>query len=35
VQSILSLLAAEVPVVRKNREQIRQEKAMALAMEVE
>lgn len=34
VESVLSLLAADVPVVRKTKEQIRQEKEMALAMEV-
>ena len=34
VESILSLLAAGVPVVRKTKEQIQQEKETALAMEV-
>ena len=34
VESILSLLSAGVPVVRKTKEQIQQEKEMALAMEM-
>lgn len=34
VENILALLAAGVPVIRKTKEQIQQEKGLALAMEV-